>query len=259
MPGPPPPTVYLWVEARPWGADGQQDLGQHPASHSLAHRCAHRQKPCALETTWFCPVCRRRVTTHPGVHLEERLSTCPPLSLAHPYWLSGQLCWLPAHSHRHMPKMGGVSRGHGVQSKASPCSNTEVGTPRGGVGALETSQERGPRLGIQPSRIPCNPQDAPPDAAVSSGSRDGHPSHIDLPAQNLPSSFKLPSSLRSPSQGLHVQLFLDSSFPLPLHPCPLQQHIPAWSCSLASMGNHRDTLVGDSQPCTELFAVASAN
>lgn len=26
---------------------------------------------------------------------------------------------------------------------------------------------------------------------------DGHPSHIDLPAQNLPSSFKLPSSLRS--------------------------------------------------------------
>ena len=53
------------------------------------------------------------------------------------------------------------------------------------------------------------------------------PPYIDLPAQNLPSSFKLPSSLRSKVKGLHIQLFLDSSFPPALlHLWPLQQCIP---------------------------------
>lgn len=62
---------------------------------------------------------------------EQRLPTCPPLSLAHPYWLSSQLCWLPAPTvTRHRPTMGRAWRTWGsVQS--DPCSNTEKSGPRG--------------------------------------------------------------------------------------------------------------------------------
>lgn len=70
---------------------------------------------------------------------EERLSTCPPLSLARPHGLSGRPCQLHPHSHESYTHNGGspgdaTSHPHGAQSRVSPCPNSEKsGPPRRAV------------------------------------------------------------------------------------------------------------------------------
>ena len=137
IPSPPCPGV----EARPRGAGGQQGPGQG-LSPAAGRRCAHLHRPCAhwaLEVTQ-CVLCE--VGRGEEIQLltqgtsEERLSTCPPLSLARPHGLSGRPCQLHPHGHESYTHNGGspgdtTSHPHGAQSRVSPCPNSEKSGPPG--------------------------------------------------------------------------------------------------------------------------------